>query len=90
MNKVDLTLLHSPPCVEDADWVDDCMGNPAADLVYPHLCDCSDEEPCGMLQQQWLALEAVYKVRFLAIACPLHDRCMAVAWPSHGRYMAAT
>jgi diketogulonate reductase-like aldo/keto reductase len=58
--RVDLTLLHSPPCVPGASWVENCMGNPAADLIYPHRCNCSAPEPCAMMQQQWLALEEMY------------------------------
>ena len=69
VTKVDLTLLHSPPCVPGAPWVhgrDDgstpgqCIGHPAQDLVYPERCDCSAAQPCRMMQQQWQALERVY------------------------------
>ena len=60
--EVDLTLIHSPPCVVGAKWNDGCMGNPAMDLVYPRNCDCAAAEPCEMMQQQWLAMEKIYKV----------------------------
>jgi len=58
---VDLTLIHGPPCVANKPWVDGCVGNPAEDLIYPHHCNCSEAEPCRMMQEQWLALESRYK-----------------------------
>jgi len=57
---VDLTLLHSPPCLPGAAWVDHCWGGPGSDPIYPHRANCSAAEPCEMMQQQWLALESVY------------------------------
>ncbi|KAL1524736.1 hypothetical protein AB1Y20_019619 [Prymnesium parvum] len=67
VERVDLTLLHSPPCVAGAAWVQPapgwpggCGGNPAADLIYPHRCDCAATEPCAMMREQWRALEAAY------------------------------
>lgn len=57
---VDLTLLHSPPCVPNASWVDGCMGNPASDLIYPRRCRCAEPEPCAMIREQWRALEHAY------------------------------
>ena len=60
VDKVDLTLLHSPPCVPGATWNQGCIGHPAQDLVYPRRCDCTAEEPCRMMQQQWKALEEAY------------------------------
>ena len=73
VSQVDLTLLHSPPCVPGAPWVhgrDDgttpgqCIGHPAQDLVYPERMDCTAEEPCRMMQQQWRALEEMYHRNF--------------------------
>jgi len=60
VERVDLTLLHSPPCVVNASWADGCGGNPASDLIYPHHCQCSERVPCSMMQEQWKALEAAY------------------------------
>ena len=60
VDRVDLTLLHSPPCVPGARWNEGCIGNPAQDLVYPRLCHCSAPEPCEMMRQQWKALEELY------------------------------
>jgi len=61
---VDLTLLHAPPCVPGAAWVPqgcwNVSGTPQLSL-YPTQCDCADPVPCGMMQQQWLALEQAYK-----------------------------
>ena len=60
---VDLTLIHGPPCIPNASWVNgSCMGNPAEDLIYPHQCNCAADEPCQMIQEQWLALEKMYKL----------------------------
>ena len=60
VEKVDLTLLHSPPCVPGAPWNQGCIGHPAQDLVYPRRCDCAAAEPCRMMQQPWKALEDEY------------------------------
>jgi diketogulonate reductase-like aldo/keto reductase len=61
---VDLTLLHAPPCVPGAPWVPqgcwNVSGTPELSL-YPTQCDCAARVPCGMMQQQWLALEQAYK-----------------------------
>ena len=60
VSQVDLLLLHAPPCVPGAPWVEECMGVPTEDLVYPHGIDCTADVPCAMMQQQWAALEEVY------------------------------
>ena len=55
---VDLTLIHSPPCVPNASWVEGpCLWPDQPDAVYPHQCNCADPVPCAMMQQQWAALE---------------------------------
>jgi diketogulonate reductase-like aldo/keto reductase len=59
---VDITLLHSPPCVPNSTWADpQCMWPDQPDSVYPQHCNCADPEPCAMMQQQWSALEQRYK-----------------------------
>ena len=59
---VDLTLLHSPPCIPNSSWADpNCMWPDQPDAVYPQHCNCRAEEPCTMMQQQWAALEKRYK-----------------------------
>lgn len=60
VDRIDLTLLHAPPCVPGTDWNQGCGGPAPQDAVYPHLCDCSAPEPCEMIQQQWRALEEMY------------------------------
>jgi diketogulonate reductase-like aldo/keto reductase len=57
VDSVDSTLLHSPPCVPGASWVQRCFG---PGDVYPDRCDCSATAPCEMMQQQWRALEEMY------------------------------
>ena len=58
---VDLTLLHSPPCIPNSTWADpQCMWPDQPDAVYPQHCNCAAKEPCAMMQQQWLALEKRY------------------------------
>ena len=57
VESVDSTLLHSPPCVVGAPWVNQCFG---PGDVYPDRADCSADEPCEMIQQQWRALEEAY------------------------------
>ena len=57
VDRVDSTLLHSPPCVAGASWVQGCVG---PGDVYPNRCDCKAAEPCRMMRQQWRALEEVY------------------------------
>ena len=83
---VDLTLLHSPPCVPGAPWVQECIGHPMADLVYPLRCDCDAAQPCRMMQQQWSALEAAFaanKTRAIGVSVKLSPtslrRSLAVA-----------
>jgi diketogulonate reductase-like aldo/keto reductase len=59
---VDLTLLHSPPCIPNSTWADSqCMWPDQPDAVYPQHCNCAAEEPCKMMKQQWMALEKRYK-----------------------------
>ena len=82
VDQVDLVLLHSPPCVPGAPWVEECIGNPAADLVYPKRCNCSHPVPCEMMRQQWLALEAIYhanKSRAIGVSnyCEACLKCIA-------------
>ena len=82
VERVDLTLLHSPPCVPGASWNMGCIGHPAQDLVYPHRCDCAAPEPCKMMQQQWKALEEVYaagKTRSIGVSnyCAACLSCIA-------------
>ena len=82
VEQVDLALLHAPPCVPGANWVHECMGNPAADLVYPNGLDCTAEVPCRMMQEQWKALEEVYasgKTRSIGVSnyCSACLACLA-------------
>jgi diketogulonate reductase-like aldo/keto reductase len=59
---VDLTLLHSPPCVPNSTWADpQCMWPDQPDAVYPQHCNCRAKEPCDMMQKQWKALEKRYE-----------------------------
>ena len=49
--------------------------------MYPRDADCSDPEPCGMIQQQWKALEEVFeagKTRAIGVAnyCEPCLRCI--------------
>lgn len=44
VSRVDLTLIHGPPCVPGASWVDGCQGNPAEDLIYPRNCNCAAKQ----------------------------------------------
>jgi diketogulonate reductase-like aldo/keto reductase len=61
-DQVDLTLLHSPPCVLNSTWADpQCYWPDQPDAVYPQHCDCAAPEPCSMMQAQWAALELRYK-----------------------------
>ena len=57
VESVDSTLLHSPPCVVGAPWVNQCFG---PGDVYPDRADCTADEPCAMIQQQWRALEEAF------------------------------
>lgn len=59
--QIDMALLHAPPCVPGAPWVEWCGGPDQQDKVYPHNMDCTQAEPCEMIQEQWLALESLYK-----------------------------
>jgi len=62
VDQVDLTLLHSPPCVPNSTWADpQCMWPDQPDAVYPQHCDCAAEVPCKMMQNQWRALEKHYR-----------------------------
>lgn len=55
---VDMTLIHGPPCVLNSTWADpQCYWPDQPDAVYPQNCNCRAQEPCKMMQQQWLALE---------------------------------
>eukprot|EP00462_Mataza_sp_D1_P011788 CAMPEP_0175155198 /NCGR_PEP_ID=MMETSP0087-20121206/20831_1 /TAXON_ID=136419 /ORGANISM="Unknown Unknown, Strain D1" /LENGTH=339 /DNA_ID=CAMNT_0016442305 /DNA_START=50 /DNA_END=1069 /DNA_ORIENTATION=+ len=59
---VDLTLIHSPPCKLNSSWADPlCYWPDQPDAIYPQHCNCAAAEPCAMMQQQWRALEQVYK-----------------------------
>lgn len=59
---VDLTLLHSPPCVPNSSWADpQCMWPDQPNAIYPQNCDCADPVPCAMMREQWRALELMYK-----------------------------
>ena len=58
---VDLTLLHSPPCVPNSSWAaPQCLWPDQPDAVYPKNCNCKAEEPCRMMREQWRALEDMY------------------------------
>ena len=58
VEQVDLTLLHSPPCVPNSTWADaSCEWPDQPDAVYPQHCNCAAAAPCAMMQQQWKALE---------------------------------
>ena len=57
MARVDSVLLHAPPCVVGRSWNQQCFG---PGNVYPDHTDCSQPEPCEMLQQQWRALEEAF------------------------------
>eukprot|EP00040_Diaphanoeca_grandis_P034868 m.217771 g.217771 ORF g.217771 m.217771 type:complete len:347 (-) comp33245_c0_seq3:2171-3211(-) len=59
---VDLTLIHSPPCVLNASWSDGkCYWPDQPDAVYPQQCNCVAAEPCAMMQEQWRALELMFR-----------------------------
>jgi diketogulonate reductase-like aldo/keto reductase len=53
---VDMTLIHSPPCVPNSTWADAACVWDDED-IYPQHCNCASSEPCSMMQQQWAALE---------------------------------
>ncbi len=76
VDRVDLTLLHAPPCVPGRPWVEKCVGNPRSDLVYPLHCDCSAKEPCDMMREQWSALEEAYAAN-LTRAIGVSNYCAA-------------
>ena len=82
VDAVDATLIHSPPCVPNSTWADaECLWDSA---IYPHHCNCRAAEPCAMIQQQWRALEEMYragKVRALGVSnfCPACLECLAKA-----------
>ena len=82
MLSVDMTLIHSPPCVPNSSWADQaCYWDSA---IYPHNCNCAAAEPCAMMQEQWRALEAMYKegkTRAIGVSnfCPACLRCLALA-----------
>jgi diketogulonate reductase-like aldo/keto reductase len=59
---VDLTMIHAPPCVLNSTWADPkCYWPDQPDAVYPQHCNCAAAEPCHMIQEQWKALEKMYK-----------------------------
>ena len=79
LSTIDSVLLHSPPCVVGASWVDACFG---PGDVYPDRCDCERPEPCRMMRQQWRALEEVYhlgKARAIGVSnyCSACLECLA-------------
>jgi diketogulonate reductase-like aldo/keto reductase len=76
---VDLTLLHSPPCVPNAPWISGKCGGMDLPSIYPTGCDCSQPAPCAMMREQWRALERAYadgKTRAIGVSnyC---DACLA-------------
>jgi 2,5-diketo-D-gluconate reductase A len=79
---VDMTLIHAPPCVPNSGWADPtCLWD---SMIYPHNCNCAAAEPCSMMQQQWRALEEMYragKTRAIGVSnfCPACLRCIAAA-----------
>lgn len=80
--KVDLTLIHGPPCVPGASWHEGCIGAPGQDLVYPLRCNCAAAQPCKMMQAQWKALEEAYtsgRTRAIGVSnyCPACLACIA-------------
>jgi 2,5-diketo-D-gluconate reductase A len=59
---VDMTLIHSPPCVPNSGWADaKCVWD--SEDIYPQNCKCSADVPCKMIQQQWAALEKMLKAK---------------------------
>lgn len=84
VEKVDLTLLHSPPCIPNASWVEGC-GAGTLPQIYPNKCNCAADQPCEMMQQQWLALEQIYKQgksRAIGVSnfCQACLQCIAKVW----------
>jgi len=80
---VDITLIHSPPCVPNSSWADpQCMWPDQPDAVYPQNCNCKAEVPCAMMREQWAALEAMYaagKTRAIGVSnfCAACLECLA-------------
>jgi len=84
VERLDLALIHAPPCVPGATWNQGCGGPDGPDpndKVYPRLTDCSAEEACRMVQEQWKALEEAYfagKARAIGVSnyCAACLRCI--------------
>lgn len=80
VEKLDLTLIHSPPCVPNSTWADPtCRWE---SQIYPSRCNCAAAEPCQMLQDQWRALEEMYaagKTSAIGVSnfCPACLECLA-------------
>ena len=59
-SSVELTLIHSPPCVPNSAWADkQCVWDD--EDIYPQNCNCAAAAPCAMMQQQWAALTLRYR-----------------------------
>jgi|EP00037_Helgoeca_nana_P023255 2,5-diketo-D-gluconate reductase A len=82
---VDLTLIHSPPCVPNSSWADpQCMWPDQPDAVYPQHCNCAAAEPCAMMREQWKALEHMYhagKTRAIGVSNFCQDCLACIAQP---------
>ena len=82
VESVDMTLIHSPPCVPNSTWADaTCRWDSA---IYPSNCNCRAAEPCAMMQAQWRVLEEMYKAgktRAIGVSnfCPACLECLAKA-----------
>ena len=80
---VDLTLLHSPPCLLNASWDDGrCYWPDQPDAVYPQGANCSAPQACAMMRAQWRALEAALlagRTRAIGVSnfCPACLECLA-------------
>lgn len=84
VSQADLMLLHSPPCLLNASWVDGC-GLGGLPSVYPKNCNCAAQQPCEMMQHQWLALEKIYKegrARAIGVSnfCQACLQCIREVW----------
>ena len=78
---LDLTLIHSPPCVPNSTWADPmCRWD---SQIYPSRCNCAAAEPCQMMQDQWRALEEMYasgKTRAIGVrVAKIRTRCPGAA-----------
>ena len=60
VSAVELTLIHSPPCVPNSSWADAACVWDDED-IYPQNCNCADTAPCAMMQAQWAALTLRYR-----------------------------